>query len=135
MARNPTWSASVTEPLGRFIPDARRGTALAAIKAIHTAIFASIAAAVVLALSDGLRGRPLPRTAVAGGIVLAESALYVSNNQVCPLTPLAEELGAERGSVVDMFLPAWAARRIPLVAGSAAALALVLNVRALRARS
>ncbi len=66
-------------------------------------------------------------------MVVVETALYVSNNQVCPLTPLAEELGAARGSVVDLFLPAWAARRIPLVAGSAALLALVLNFRALRA--
>lgn len=63
--------------------------------------------------------------------MLAESALYLSNNQVCPLTPLAEEFGAERGSVVDMFLPAAAARQIPLVAGSAAVIALVLNLRAL----
>ncbi|MGH2357012.1 MAG: hypothetical protein ACRDGJ_03240, partial [Candidatus Limnocylindria bacterium] len=55
---------------------------------------------------------------------------YVSNNQVCPLTPLAEEIGAERGSVVDNFLPDWAARRIPIVAGSAALLALFLNLRA-----
>ena len=60
--------------------------------------------------------------------------LYVSNNQVCPLTPLAEEFGAERGSVVDMFLPAGVARRIPLVAGSAAMLALVLNLRSLARR-
>jgi hypothetical protein len=133
--RHPTWSGHITEPLGRFIADSRRNDALVAIKAMHTAIFISVAAAVVLALWDGLRGRPRRRTALAGGLVLAESALYVSNNQVCPLTPLAEELGAERGSVVDMFLPAWAARRIPVVAGSAAALALVLNLRALRARS
>jgi hypothetical protein len=68
-------------------------------------------------------------------MVVAETALYVSNNQVCPLTPLAEELGAARGSVVDIFLPSWAARRIPLVAGTAALLALVLNIRAVRSRA
>lgn len=67
--------------------------------------------------------------------MLAESVVFVSNNQVCPLTPLAEELGAERGSVVDIFLLDWAARRIPVVAGSAAVLALVLNLRALRDHS
>ena len=79
-------------------------------------------------------GRPRRRTAIAGGVVPAESALYVSNNQVCPLTPLAEEFGAERGSVVDLFLPAAVARQIPAVAGSAAVLALVLNIRALARR-
>jgi hypothetical protein len=82
-----------------------------------------------------VRGRPSRRTAIAGGIVLTESMLYVSNNQVCPLTPLAEELGADRGSVVDLFMPAGMARRIPLVAGSSAALALILNVRALMRRA
>jgi hypothetical protein len=130
--RQPVWSGAITAPLTKIIPSERRPQALAAIKAIHTVIFFSIASAVVLTLWDGMRGRPGRSTAIAGGVVLAESALYVSNNQVCPLTPLAEEFGAERGSVVDIFLPEWAARRIPLVAGSAAVLALVLNLRALR---
>ncbi len=130
--RQPVWSGAITGPLVTLIPSTRRLQALAAIKAVHTAIFVSIAGAVVLTLWDGIRGRPGRSTAIAGGVVLAESALYLSNNQVCPLTPLAEELGAERGSVVDIFLPEWAARRIPPVAGSAAILALVLNLRALR---
>lgn len=121
--------------MARWIPDSWGPEALIAVKAIHTIIFASVFAAVVLTLWDGLRGTPTRRTAVAGGMVLAESAAYVSNNQVCPLTPLAEELGADRGAVVDLFLPAGVARRIPLVAGSAAALALGLNLRALLRRT
>ena len=133
--REPIWSGAITAPLARLIPSRRRNEALAVIKAIHTAIFASIGGATVIALVDGLRGRPGRRTAIAGGLVVMETALYVSNNQVCPLTPLAEDLGAARGTVVDIFLPAWAAQRIPLVAGSAALLALILNVRALRASS
>jgi len=103
-----------------------------AIKAFHTAIFASVFVALLLALWDGVRGRPARRTAIAGGMVLAETAVYLSNNQVCPLTPLAEDLGADRGSVVDLFLPAPVARQIPLVSGTAAILAIVLNLRALR---
>ena len=59
----------------------------------------------------------------------------MSNNQVCPLTPLAEEFGADRGSVVDLYLPAGVAQRSPLVAGSSATLALVLNLRALLRRA
>ena len=129
--RQPTWSGLFTPPMARWIPEAWRHRALAAIKAAHTAIFVSISAAVALTVWDGLRGRPSRRTAIAGGVVLGESLLYVSNNQVCPLTPLAEEFGAERGSVVDLFLPAAVARQIPLVAGSAAVLALALNLRAL----
>jgi hypothetical protein len=133
-SRQPTWSGVITAPLSDRIPPDRRTEALAAIKAIHTAIFASVAGAIVIALWDGMQGRPRRRTAIAGGMVVAETALYVSNNQVCPLTPLAEELGAAQGSVVDIFLPSWAARRIPLVAGTAALIALALNVRAVRSR-
>jgi len=131
-SREPVWSGAITSPLATLIPPDRRGQALSAIKAVHTAIFFSIAGAILLTVWDGLRGRPRRRTAVAGGMVLAETAVFVSNNQVCPLTPLAEQLGAGRGSVVDIFLPDWAARRIPVVAGSAAVLALVLNLSAWR---
>ena len=122
--------------MARFIPARLERAALVAIKAVHTVLFFSIASALVLTLWDGARGRPSRRTAVAGGVVVAETAIYLSNNQVCPLTPLAEQFGAERGSVVDMYLPASIARRIPLVAGSAAVLALGLNLRAVaRGRS
>ena len=132
MRRKPLWSGAITVPLAGLIPRDRRQEALVAIKAIHTAIFASIAGATLLALWDGIHGSPRRRTAIAGGMVIVETAFYVSNNQVCPLTPLAEEVGAERGSVVDLFLPAWVASRIPAVAGSVAVLALALNLRALR---
>ena len=133
--REPLWSRAITPRLAALIPSGQQDEALTAIKAIHTGLFASIAGCIVVALSDGVRGRPKRRTAIAGALVLVETAVYVSNNQVCPLTPLAEELGAARGSVADIFLPAWAARRIPIVAGSVTLLALVLNIRALRARS
>ena len=134
LARRPRWSGTLTLPLARHIPPQFEDRALVSIKAFHTAVFISIATAVLLTLWDGVRGRPRRRTAIAGLMVLAESAVYLSNNQVCPLTPLAEELGAERGSVVDMFLPEWAARRIPIVAGTAALAAALLNVRAMLPR-
>jgi hypothetical protein len=103
---------------------------LAAIKATHTAIFASVGAAIVLIMWDGLRQQPGQRTLVAAVVVLAESAIYVSNNQVCPLTPLAEQLGVRRGSVADIFLPDWFSKRIPVIGGSTLLLGLVLNGRA-----
>jgi hypothetical protein len=64
-------------------------------------------------------------------IALGESAVYASNNQVCPLTPLAEELGARDGSVTDIVLPERISRRIPLVGGSALVIGLGMNLRAL----
>jgi hypothetical protein len=132
--REPAWSGVLTRPLARVIPPTLERQALVAIKAIHTVLFLSIGGALLLTLWDGLRGAPSRRTAVAGAIVATESAIYASNNQVCPLTPLAEEFGTDQGSVVDMFLPASAARRIPLVAGSSAIFAILLNVRALARR-
>jgi hypothetical protein len=133
VARRPAWSEPLTRPLSRAIPDIRRPLALRIIKAIHTAIFASVGVAIAVFVWDGIRQRPGRRAAYALGIALAETGVYVSNNQVCPLTPLAEELGAERGAVADLFLPGWAARSIPLVASTALLVGLVLNGRAVLA--
>ena len=129
-ARPPRWSGALTERLARIIPVAGRPAALITIKAIHTVIFASVGAAIALFVWDGARQRPGRRAALALGVALGETAVYVSNNQVCPLTPLAEELGAERGSVADIFLPDRFSRRIPLFGGSALIVGLVLNLRA-----
>jgi hypothetical protein len=131
LTRRPAWSEPLTRPLGHLVPATWRPAALTAIKAIHTLIFASIGAAICLFVWDGIRQRPGRRAAYALGIALAESGIYVSNNQVCPLTPLAEEFGAESGAVVDMFLPGWAARRIPQFGTAALVLGLLLNARAM----
>ncbi len=128
--RRPAWSGRLTGSLSASIPYAWRPVALVAIKSLHTALFAFIAGAIALFAWDGLVGRPRRRSVYALSVALAETAVYVSNNQVCPLTPVAEELGAERGSVVDMFLPAWAARRIPVVASLTLVGAVILNARA-----
>ena len=130
-ARNPIWSQLLTVPVARRVPIGWRPAVLTAIKGLHTVIFASVGAAILLLIWEGLRQRPGRRAAVALGVTLAESAIYASNNQVCPLTPLAEKLGAERGSVADIFLPDWLSRRIPLLGGGALVLGLVLNAQAL----
>lgn len=131
LTRDPAWSTPLTRPLGTLIRPAWRPGALFAIKAVHTVIFASIGAAIALFVWDALRQEPRRRSGYALAVVLGESAVYLSNNQVCPLTPLAEDLGAKRGAVVDMFLPAWAARRIPVVGTAATVFGAVLHVRAL----
>jgi hypothetical protein len=128
--RTPIWSQYITEPVARHAPAGWRPALLTAIRAAHTLIFVSVGAAIALFAWDGARGRTGRRPVAALGLALAESAVYISNNQVCPLTPLAEELGAERGAVADMFLPGWLARRIPIVASSALVLGLALNLRA-----
>jgi hypothetical protein len=131
--REPAWSGALTRPLAARIPLAWRPQALHAIKAAHTAAFVSIASIIVLAAADGARGRPRRRTAVALTVALAESAVYASNNQVCPLSPLAEELGAMSGSVTDIFLPDRLSQRIPVIFGTILGVGLVLDLRAWRA--
>ena len=132
VGRTPVWSGGLTRFLAGAIPEESRPAALTAIKGIHTVIFASVGGAIGLFVWDGLRQRRGRRAAVALGIALAESAVYVSNNQVCPLTPLAEELGSGHGAVADLFLPDWLSRRIPVVSVSALIVGLILNSRALR---
>ena len=130
--RQPVWSGLFTHGLAARVPQPVRPLALAAIKAIHTVIFVSIATLVAAVAWDGVRAHPRRRTAFAAAVAIAESTVYASNNRVCPLTPLAEELGAESGSVTDIFLPEPISRLIPAVAGSALGVGLALNVRAMR---
>jgi hypothetical protein len=130
--RQPVWSDRLTHPLAARIP-AGPGT-LQTIKAIHSAAFAAIACSVAVVAWDGLRASPGRRTAAASAIALGETALYLSNNQVCPLTPLAEELGAASGTVTDLYLPRRISDRIPLIAGTALVAGLLLNGLALARR-
>ncbi len=132
--REPTWSGWLTQPLAARIPCRARPAALAAIKGIHTAAFFSIGGCIAVYVWEGLRGRAGRRAAASLSVALAEAAVYLSNNQVCPLTPLAEELGAENGAVVDMYLPGWLSRRIPLVSTATLILGLALSARALHMR-
>jgi hypothetical protein len=133
--REPAWSAALTAPLAGLIPVGWRPKALVAIKGVHTAVFASVAAALGVFVWEGLRRRGGRRAAVALGIALGETAVYASNNQVCPLTPLAEALGAEDGSVADIFLPDRLARRIPLLGATALVIGLVLQLRGTSGRT
>jgi hypothetical protein len=120
----------MTRPLATLVRPGWRPAVLGIIKGIHTAVFASMSLALGVLVWDGVRQRPAGRTLAAGTLIVAESAVYLSNDQVCPFTPLAEQIGAESGSVVDLFVPEWLARRIPIIGGTAMVLGLVLNLRA-----
>ena len=89
-----------------------RALLLAAVKAVHSLIFFTIEIAIGYVLYAGLRGRSDRRAAVTGGIVAAECAIYAANGFRCPLTGVAERIGAERGSVTDIYLPGWLARNV-----------------------
>jgi hypothetical protein len=102
------------------------------IKAVHSAIFVVMLAAIGWLIATGLLGRRDRTVAVAGALVAAETVVFLTNGGTCPLTPLAERHGAARGGVSDIFLPEAIARTIPIWSGSLVAIAAVLHLRRLR---
>lgn len=96
------------------------------IKVVHTVVFWILSLCVLYALVSGLAGRITPWTWIAVGLLLAESVVLAISGWRCPLTVLAERRGAARGSVTDIFLPAWFADRIFPICGTLYAIALVV---------
>jgi hypothetical protein len=94
-------------------PGDRRG--LIALKVFHTVWWFLVEAAVLYLLVAGLRGRSDRRAAFAGAVVAGESVIFLANGGRCPLTGLAESLGAESGSVTDIYLPRWLAVSLPAI--------------------
>jgi hypothetical protein len=88
---------------------------LTAIKAAHTLAWFSIESCMLYVLCTGLKGRSGRRAAVAAAVVAGESLIFAANGFRCPLTSLAEQLGAERGSVTDIYLPRWFAHNLPAI--------------------
>jgi hypothetical protein len=129
-ARQPGWSAALTRPIAARVPERWHPAAWVTIKLIHTGAFLSIASLVGIVAWDGLHQRPRRRTVVGAAVGLGEAVVYLSNNQVCPLTPLAEALGARSGTVTDMFLPDWVSKRVPVVSGLTLVVGVLLNLRA-----
>ena len=107
-----------------------RAVILSAIKAVHSLVFLVMLAAIGWLVATGLFGRRDRTVAVAGALVAAESAVFVANGGVCPLTPLAERHGASSGGVSDIFLPDPVARTIPIWASALVVAAAVLHLRA-----
>jgi hypothetical protein len=105
--------------------------AIAVIKSIHTAVFLAVLGAIAWLVASGALGRRDRSVGLAATAVVLETAVFVGNGMVCPLTPLAERLGARRGAVTDIFLPMRVAETIPIWSGALVALAGLLHLRAL----
>jgi uncharacterized protein YndB with AHSA1/START domain len=99
----------------RPAPDAPRRAVLAAFKLVHTLAWCSIESCMVYVLWAGFRRRSDRQAAVAGGVVATETLIFAANGFRCPLTQVAERVGAERGSVTDIYLPRWVARNLPTI--------------------
>jgi hypothetical protein len=112
-------------------PLADRGWTLPVIRASHSAVFLVELASILWLVASGLTGRRDRSVAVAAVLVAGEVTVFVANDGVCPLTPLAERHGARSGSVSDIFLPDAIARTIPIWSTGLVVLAVVLHGRRL----
>jgi len=52
---------------------------------------------------------------IASGVVASEALIFAANGFRCPLAQVAERVGAERGSVTDLYLPRWLAHNLPAI--------------------
>jgi hypothetical protein len=120
---------------GISLPPSWRRSALASVKAVHSLLYFSIEFCMGYLIYTGLKGREDRRTAMAAGVVGAESLIFLGNRCRCPLTGLAENLGAASGSVTDIYLPGFLASQLVLIHVPLLALALCLHVRNFLRRS
>ena len=108
--------------------------ALVAVKAAHTLAWFSIEACMLYLLYAGFARKTDRRAAIAAAVVGGESLIFVENGFRCPLTDVAESLGAESGSVTDIYLPGWLARNLPAIHVPLIVLAVYLHRRNIRER-
>lgn len=82
------------------------------IKLFHSLLFFLIALCVIYLLYSAFTGDINSLTWVAFGITGGEGIILVLYDWQCPLTLWAEERGAVKGSVADLFLPQWLSDRL-----------------------
>lgn len=99
---------------------------IVAIKAFHSAAFFVLASSVVMVAYACAFDRFTHRTRRAAVAVSLESVVILLNNGRCPLTSVVEDLGAQHGSVSDIFLPDQLARNIPHIASGLLGTGIVL---------
>ena len=88
------------------------------VKLLHTLIFAVLSGCVAYILVSGAFGRITAWTWAAIAAILIEGVVLALSGGRCPLTAVAEQLGAADGSVADIFLPRWFADRIFPICGT-----------------
>ncbi len=108
-----------------------RPLAVEAVRAVHSAVFLVELGAIGWLVATGLVGRRDRTVAIAAALIAVEGVVWIGNDRVCPLTPLAERYGSERGSVSDIWLPDVVARTIPQWSIPLVGLGLVLHLRGL----
>lgn len=116
------------------VPSERSTTLrLRVIKTVHTGIWATVEAGVGYLIFSGLTKRRNRLVTASAVLVVAETAIFTINGFTCPLTQLAESVGADSGSVTDIYLPSWLAQNLPAIHIPLAAVILYLHRERFRA--
>jgi hypothetical protein len=116
------------------VTQTRCSPAIAALKTIHTIVFAGELSAILWLVASGLVGRRDRTVAIAAAAVAVEAGVFVANRGVCPMTSLTVRVGASDGSVSDILLPDVLARTIPLWSTALLAVAGLLHIHSLTGR-
>ena len=90
---------------------------LTAIKLLHTAIWAFVAAS-ILSLPILAVLRRFRWAAILSAVVLLECCILAMNGGRCPLTDLAARYTLDRSSNFDIYLAGWLARYNKVIFGS-----------------
>jgi hypothetical protein len=121
--------ADSPESTSRFLPLSWREPALVGLKATHSLLYFSIEFCMGYLIYAGLKRRKDRRTAIAAMVIIGECIIFLGNRCRCPLTGLAESLGATHGSVTDIYLPRWLASNLVSIHVPLLTLALYLHVK------
>lgn len=92
-----------------------RDVAIKMTKAAHFLAWFSIESCVFYLLYAGFTGRSGRRAAIAASVIAGEALVFAGNGFRCPLTDIAERLGADHGSVTDTYLPVRVAHNLPAI--------------------
>jgi len=92
-------------------------SALKAIKALHTFVWAIFASCIVAIPLAGWRGE-YRAAAWLAAIVALEVAVLAVNGGRCPLTAVAARHTGDRRANFDIYLPEWLARHNKLIFGA-----------------
>ena len=118
----------------RRVPAGLRRPLYIDVKAVHSVAFFILQSAILYLAYRSVRGESDGKATAAAVLVGGECAIYAGNGFRCPLTGLAEDLGAEHGQVTDIFLPKWLADNIANIYAPLFAVALVIHGRNLVAK-
>ncbi len=99
------------------LANARRGSALAAVKTLHTAVWVVLAGSIMALPVTGAVHR-FHWAFILTVVILGECGVLALNEGRCPLTGVAARFTDDRADNFDIYLPNWVARHNKTIFGT-----------------